>query len=616
MPPLRLASAHARIGSPPAPRPGRGRATAFALALLLALLSPALPALAGEVGQGREDPFGRTTPRGTVYGFIRAAQREDYERAAQYLDSRQPPRAATTLALQLQVVLDRVRLVDERGFTVDLDSLSSKPEGRLDDDLPIGQERVGIAKTSSGQVEIFLDRVQRRGETPIWLFSTESLRGVPALYEDLQTHWVEALLPGWFVALELLGARLWQWIAFLLAIPLAIGLAWPLNRLLHPLLDRILRRLPRETEERLLRRLSRPLRLLVLAFTIYIGGAILTLPLMARQFWTRVSLTLAIVAVAWILLRVADILAGYAAQRAEIASRPSNTALLILGRRLVKAAIFVAALLALLYRAGIDLTAALAGLGLGGLAIAFSAQKTLENLFGGIMLISDQTLRVGDFCRIGDQTGTVEDIGLRATRLRTLDRTALNIPNGQLSTMNIENFAWRDKIWFHPILGLRSETTPEQLRYLLAEIRRLLYAHPRVETESARIRLVRLGPSSLDLEIFAYILETDYAAFLAVQEDLLLRILELVEQSGTHLAFPSTTAYLAQDTGLDPARRQVAESAVRDWRARQNLPFPDFPREQVAEMRDTLSYPPPDSAHRGSGPSAEPPAPPGAGRPR
>jgi MscS family membrane protein len=576
--------------------------------------SPAAPP--GDSGEGPQDLLGRTTPRGTVYGFIRTAQREDYERAAQYLDSRRPPRAATELARQLKAVLDRGRLVDERGLSIDLDSLSSKPEGKLDDDLAIGQERVGIAKTSSRQLEIFLDRIQRGREAPIWLFSADSLRRIPELYEELQAHWIEALLPGWLVALELLGTPLWQWIAFLLAIPLAVGLAWPLNRLLHPLLDRLLRWLPQESEERLLRRLSRPLRLLVLAFTIHVGSVILALPLVARQFWTRVSATLVILAIAWILLRVADILAGFAGQRAEIIRRPSNAALLVLGRRLVKAAIFLTALLFLLYRAGVDLTAALAGLGLGGLAIAFSAQKTLENLFGGIMLISDQTLRVGDFCRIGEQMGTVEDIGLRATRLRTLDRTVLNIPNGQLATMNIENFAWRDKTWFHPVIALRYETSPEQLRYLLAEIRRLLYAHPKVETASARIRLVRLGPSSLDLEIFSYILESDYAAFLAVQEDLLLRILELVEKSGTRPAFPSTTAYLAQDAGLDPARRQAAESAVRDWRARGDLPFPDFPGEQVAEMRDALPYPPADSAGRGAGPSAEPSAPPGGGRAR
>jgi MscS family membrane protein len=157
----------------------------------------------------------------------------------------------------------------------------------------------------------------------------------------------------------------------------------------------------------------------------------------------------------------------------------------------------------------------LAGLGIGGIAIAFAAQKTLENLFGGISVLADEVIRVGDYCRFGDRTGTVEDISLRSTRVRTDARTELSIPNGTLATMNIENFTRRDKILFSPVLAIRYETTADQLRYLLAEIRRMLYEHPKVESDSASIRFANFDSSALRLEISSYVLTRDSNEFIA-----------------------------------------------------------------------------------------------------
>ena len=254
--------------------------------------------------------------------------------------------------------------------------------------------------------------------------------------------------------------------------------------------------------------------------------------------------------------------------------------------------------LVILHIAGINIAAAITGLGIGGIAIAFAAQKTLENLFGGVMIISDRPIRVGDFCRAGDTMGTVENIGLRSTRIRTLKRTVVSVPNGQLAVMNLENFAVRDKIWFHHHLSLRYETTADQLRYVLAEVRKMLYGHPKVESASARVRFVGFGTSFLNLEVFAYILETEYESFLQVQEDLLLRIMDIVEGSGSGFAFPSQTTYFARDKRLDPAKTGEAIAAVRQWREQGRLPFPDFSPETIAEIENKTEYPPPESALR------------------
>jgi MscS family membrane protein len=205
----------------------------------------------------------------------------------------------------------------------------------------------------------------------------------------------------------------------------------------------------------------------------------------------------------------------------------------------------------------------LAGLGIGGLAIGFGAQKTIENLFGGVSVLGDEVIRVGDVCRFGDRTGTVEDIGLRSTRVRTEERTLLAIPNGTVATINVENLSRRDKILFKTVLGLHLDTSPDHLRYVLSEIWHVLQNHPRIETKTVRVRLVELASNSINVELLSYVLTRDFNEFAEVREELLLRIMHLVEDSGTTLASPSQTLYLNQDAGTKtakPTAQQFAES--------------------------------------------------------
>jgi MscS family membrane protein len=262
------------------------------------------------------------------------------------------------------------------------------------------------------------------------------------------------------------------------------------------------------------------------------------------------------------------------------------------GGKAAKVTLLGLALLAVLQNVGVNITGILAGLGIGGLAVALAAQKTVENVFGGITLILDQPVRVGDFCRFGERVGTVEEIGLRSTRIRTLDRTVVAVPNAEFVTLHLENFTRRDRIWLKTTIGLRYETTPDQLRHVLVEVRAMLYAHPRIDPAPARIRFVGFGAHSLDLEIFAYVQTTSYDEFLAVQEDIYLRIIDIVAASGTGFAFPSQTLYLASDAGLDGARGHEAEARVRAWRERGELCLPEFPRERVDALRASLDYPP------------------------
>jgi MscS family membrane protein len=210
--------------------------------------------------------------------------------------------------------------------------------------------------------------------------------------------------------------------------------------------------------------------------------------------------------------------------------------------------------------------------------------------------VADQPVRVGDFCKFGDKVGTIEDIGLRSTRVRTLDRTVVSIPNAEFAQIQLENYAKRDRIRLLCMLGLRYETSPDQLRHVLAGLRRLLLAHPKVLPDPARVRFVGFGAYSLDLEVVAYIATSDWSEFLEIREDIFLRMMDTVGESGTGFAFPSQTTYLSRDGGLDPERTRKAEDEVEVWRQDSRLPFPHFGEATISELDGTLDYPPRGSA--------------------
>ncbi|HEU0007213.1 MAG TPA: mechanosensitive ion channel family protein [Terriglobia bacterium] len=538
--------------------------------------------------QDPQDPLGRDTPQSAVMTFLKAIQKENYERAAEYLDSRIKLPERQELARQLGVILDRK-------LSVRLSALSDKPDGNPDDGLRPNRDLLGIIPSDLGNVDVLLDRVQRGKDRPIWLFSSESLQEVPRLYGELEETWFERYVPEQLRTRRLFFIPLYQWIEALLGLPLILGLASILTRILTAFLRPLLRRLTHEPDDRRLASITWPLRLEVLALLIYwtsrYAGSLLV-----RRFWGFVAVTLGVVAVTWLLMRLGDVITELLSRRLLRVNRSVDVMLLRLINRLGKAALATLCALLLLRLSGFDLTAVLTGLGLGGVAIAFAAQKTIENLFGGIMVISDKPIQVGDFCRAGEFQGVVEDIGLRSTRLRTLERTIVSIPNGQLATMSLENFTQRDRIRFRHLIGLRYETAADQLRYVLAEIRRLLYEHSKVDSTDARVRFVGFGSSSLDLEVLAYVLATDYPVFLGIQEDLLLRIMDIIEASGTSVAFPSQTTYVVGDSGLNPVRSREAIEKVQHWREHSDLPFPDLPVERIAELDGTIEYPPAGSA--------------------
>jgi MscS family membrane protein len=535
------------------------------------------------------DPLSRDTPSGTVLGFLQVAQAGNYKTAADYLQMSAARRQTLgpDLALKLKTLMDRA-------FVGNLRRISTRPEGSPENG-DADTQTVGAFANGEADIPVVLVRVTDPSAGKIWLFSAETLSKVPELYDNLQAHQIESRLPQTLVSKLLFGMPLWQWLALLIAIPVAAAIGWGIVLILA-IPRRLWLKYTKRPNLHSYSHVSAPILLFFGAFAHRVLASYLRLPLLPRVYYYRITGVVMTIGFFWFVLRITGITMQRLRAHAISAGRTGTSTLMVLGERLLKAVILGIAILAILSTLGFDLTTVLAGLGIGGIAIAFAAQKTLENLFGGVSVLADEVIRVGDFCRFGDKVGTVEDISLRSTRVRTLDRSELSIPNGSLATMNVENFTRRDKILFNPTLSIRYETSPDQLRYLLTEVRRMLYEHPKIESDSARIRFANFDNSALSLEIFSYVVTPDFTEFTAIREDLLLRIMEIVERSGSDFAFPSRTLYVTRDPGLDKERAGAAEQQVQKWRDQRQLPFPDFAPADKSGFRGSIAYPGPESA--------------------
>ena len=239
---------------------------------------------------------------------------------------------------------------------------------------------------------------------------------------------------------------------------------------------------------------------------------------------------------------------------------------------------------------GVPLAAVVTSLGVGGLAFAMAARPTLENLIAGVTLYLDKPVRVGQFCQFDDVLGSVERIGLRSTRIRRWGGNVLAIPNAQFAELQLDNYNDARYIWIRQKLRLRYETSADQLKFILAKLREMLFAHPKVLVP--RVRLIGFGDDALTVEILAYSDTGVWAEWHAIREDVYLRVMEIVESSGTRLALPSQTTYFARDDGLDDEKKRAAEEQVHEWTEKGELPFPDMTEEQREALAGTLDFPP------------------------
>jgi MscS family membrane protein len=503
---------------------------------------PPTPATAEVPPEPPKDPLGRDTPRKAVLGFLDAARKGNAEVAVLYLNT-PPGTSSETLARQLAIVLDR-------RLPARLNEISDKPEGSVQNPLKPDEDLIGTISTESGDLDIVLERVDRGGNGKVWLFSKKTLALIPDVFKEVNTPPIDQILPQFMVRTRVANIPLFEWLAFFAGLPLLYLLTGVLDLIISRGSNILRRRSGRSADLPNRRVLRAPARLLLIALAIRSLLSMVALPLLARQFWSTTALMITILAGIWLSILLNSWGERYLVRR--VRSLSGSASILRLFRRLIDGIVLFAGLLLTLHYFDVNVTAALAGLGVGGIAIALAAQKTLENVIAGVSLIADRALHVGDLVNVGDIQGTVEEVGLRSTRIRTLDRTVASLPNGQIANMRLETLSARDKFWFHPVIGLRYGTEPDQIQSVVTGIRKLLSEQDSVASLSIRVRFIRFGTSSLDVDISAYVLTRDVNEFLEIQEDLLLGIMAIVEKTGTEIASPSQTVYLAGETSAKP----------------------------------------------------------------
>jgi len=505
--------------------------------------APLLPS-AGVPETDRAD-LGETVPRGAMREYFSLARHGDYEGAARSLDLSAVPAGEQAelgplLARELHIVLDRT-------LWVELDALSDRPEGLEDDGLPPGRDRLGTIRGRGDPVDLLLARLPAQGGEKVWRVAASTVARIPELYAKHGYPPFVDRLPRQFVDWRVFGTDLWQLIGLLALAPAAWGFAFLVAWIILRIARSFARRTTTDLDDRIVESVHRPLRFAATVYLFLAGAYGLRLDVPVLGFLVRASRVLTILLVTWVFLRLVDILTRAARERMVREERRAAVSMLDLSCRAAKVLIVALGLLGLLQNLGFNVSGIVAGLGLGGVALAFAAQKTVENLFGGVSLSLDQPIRVGDFCSFGGRMGTVEDVGLRSTRVRTLERTVVSVPNGQLAAVEIENHTERDRFRVFTTIGVRYETSPDQIRRLVGSIRELLAAHPKVIQDPLRVRFVGFAASSLNIEIHTFVDTREVEEFFAIREELFLGIMDLVAATGTGFAFPSQTLYLGRD---------------------------------------------------------------------
>ena len=475
------------------------------------------------------------SPRRSMEQYFELAREGKWAEAARYLN------APTVDSARLTVLAERLKVVLDRHLWIDFDQLSPLAEGDTADGLRGNTDQVGVLPRPNGLYEpVRITRVTRDGMS-WWAFSPSVVRQVDTWYGELGDNWFRELFPEPLRRSGPLRLQWYQWLGLLVLIPVIVLLGTALQRLLQLALHAIVRRTPVTWDDDLLPQLRSPMLLLCVAGFVLPVTAWLGLNAVVSGFITSLVRGAVTASLFWALIRLLGVMerrviaSAWATQRADVLS------LAPLGGRLAKILVGFLGMAAVLAQFNIPVGTLLAGLGIGGIAVALGAQKTLENVIGSIAIVSDKPFEVGDLIKVEDVEGTVEQVGVRSTRIRTYDRTLITYPNGKLADLRLESYSARDRFRLNTSIGLVYETTAEQVRAIINEIESALQANPKVWPDTIIVRLENLGAYSLNIRIVAWFLAKDIIEFRDLNQEFLLQVLEIVERAGTSFAFPTQT---------------------------------------------------------------------------
>lgn len=518
---------------------------AFLFAMIVSLVAPhsAVAAEASILGVGGNssseestdtstpDSFGRDTPRHTVQGFIGALSDNDYLLASNYLNLSKSDNP-TTIVRQFKQALDT-----GGRFQPDL-QINNTPEGNLTDQLPPNQESVGTINVGDKSVSLVLERVvSKRGEK-YWQFSTDTLNSIPEVIENSEPTLVSRYTIESLEGKKLFGYQLTDLVAALAMIVSSFLftyiMVWLLYHVLKITYPRV-RNAPLPFPDKVVLPLSVVIMALILSEVMVYAGVSVTVREPINRF-TEIASWLALT---WLLLRVIDAIFTRAVNLSYKKNYTERVSILGLLRKVVKALLLIFAVIVIFGNLGFDLTTGIAALGVGGLALALGAQKTIENLVGSVVVVADSPVRIGDYCSFGDQAGTVIDIGIRSSRVRTLNRTIVTVPNGDFSSMQIENYTSRDMFHFLHNLYIKRNADIDVVFKMVKDLDEFLNEHELTNQEWNQANILELRQDCYIIQLRAYVNSFDVIEFYGKQDTLLVDILNLVKKYKVEHALPT-----------------------------------------------------------------------------
>lgn len=476
------------------------------------------------------------SPRAALQEFLRHANAGDWEGAAEFLAIPAAQRErGDVLARRLKTVIDQ-------RLALDLNSVSPLITGDTLDGDPTG-DRIATLTGADGREEP-LRLVKYAGPPVRWKFAQATVSRVDGWFEALGNSWIRERVPRTLLAEGPFNIYWWQWIGLAVAIPILALVAWGLGALMRAVLGRVVRRTVTDWDDVLLANMRGPFRLWAAALAAAPLFGVLGLNPRAAAFLASTSRGLALIALFWALLRIIRIGQDRLQNAAWDTGREAQARTLVpLVGNLLRVTLGIVALLVALAQFGYPVGTLLAGLGIGGIAVALAGQKTVEHLFGSVSLAADRAFRVGDWVRAGTTEGEVQRIGLRSTSFRTIDRTVVRIPNGRLADERIETFGERDRILFRTDLDVTYDTLPEQLAQIRDDLEAALRAHPKIWPDVMRVNVVGFTESAIRFNIVSWFQTTDLNEFLRIRHDLLLQFVRIVRGHGATFAMPSRILY-------------------------------------------------------------------------
>lgn len=555
--------------------------------------------LASAVGAGEEakapefekDLLNRQTPKGLVDGFLEAVSNENYEKASLFLDLENfPPRIRDKKGAELSKGLQTV--LDQSGSVISSSKLSNNPDGNQDDGLATNLEIVGSMKINGKKIDIIAEMFQSEEYGHVWKISSQTVSDIPEALQKLSIGFLDRLLPEVLIREKLYGVPVGHWAAISAIAVGSLIISWILSFIVLFTIRFFWKKSNEGFAKHLLEAFLWPIRLYMAVAIFVLVTRFVGLSIIARQHLSIITSIITWFSVAWVFWSIIEIATERSKVRLLREKKRSALSAVVFFRRTARTLLVLVFLAVALRNMGLDITAGLTALGIGGLVLAFSAQKSLENFMASLNIIVEQPIRIGDLCKIGDVIGHVQDIGMRSTRIQTLYRSLVTIPNSHLASQTIENYAHRDRFLFRHEIGLRYETTPDQLRFIMLKMRELLYSHPCVDPDYIRVRLSSFAASSLNLDVFAYIYAEEYNEYMEVQEDLLLHFMEIIADGGSSFAFPSQTVYMGKDEPMSKSKQQAAEEEAKKIREEKPLKLHRLDVTEIDDLANTLEYPP------------------------